>query len=64
VTNAQVLDAMARWLRDNPAKGAAPGVLEARAGIYRRLREINSLVSQQEREAGNGPAGAKQRPGT
>jgi hypothetical protein len=50
VTNPQLLDALARWLRDNPPAGAGPMVLEARAGLKRRLKEINGLVAGQERE--------------
>lgn len=50
MTNPQVLDALFRWLRDNPPSGAAPNVLEARAGIKRRLGELNGLVAGQERE--------------
>jgi hypothetical protein len=50
VTNPQLLDALARWLRDNPPECSTPMVLEARAGLKRRLREINGLVAAQERE--------------
>lgn len=50
MTNTQVLDALHRWLRDNPPSGSSPMVLEARAGLKRRLREINGLIAGQERE--------------
>lgn len=50
MTNAQVLDSLYRWLRDNPPRGAAPVVLEARAGVFRRLKDLNALVAGQERD--------------
>ncbi len=63
VTNAQVLDALHRWVRDNPPTGAAASTLLARAELYRRLRELNATIALQERAVLGLHAGPKPAPG-